>query len=197
MQQIQQWKEQALEGIETAREKVIQFWKPLNIREKWILGVAGTSFASLLFYVLLSQTWAWVGSRIQGEQISEREIRQVQRLVEDLMSHRMEIRRYERLRLEKGENFNLESYIRDQANQLGLSIRSLEPIQPTTPLVGPEEEYLELKLELQSPLAGSLRLLDQLESILGVRVVTLSMKPNFSDRSQVEVTAGIAHRSQP
>ncbi|TVQ80413.1 MAG: hypothetical protein EA369_02705 [Bradymonadales bacterium] len=194
MEKLQALRERLQELFEVTKERLVEFWKPLNPREKMIVGGAVAIFCSALLIFVASQSLQWISRSVAGPRVDISEVEQIRRIVSELGASQMEIRRFERMRAEMGDDFNFREHLETEARRAGLQIRDLQAARPSTPLVGPDEEFYELQLDLQSPLPASLRFLNSLDQTLGIRVVGLRVKPSFADRQRAEVRAEIAYR---
>ena len=177
-----------LELINEWQEKVRQYWITLNPREKILLSSVAGVMCLLLVLAVGKQIFGAVFERAaQAEQV-QANIGTIDRLSKKLRKQQGSLLSYERLRRLRGDNFDLIAEIRKNAPLYGADIKKLAPTRAKK-ATEEDAEWIELELGGSTTLSAAVKLLESIERPLGVRIVELSMKPQFSNKSQFEVTA--------
>jgi hypothetical protein len=184
-----------LEKAQDLQEKARQFWMTLNMREKILLSIIAGFMSVLVVAAVVKQGAGLVFERASQAEQTVQNIGKIERLAKKLIQQRGPLLRYERLRAKRGDNFDAISFIKTQASKFGAEVKK---VSPTRPKEASEEnlEWIELQLGGQTSLSAAMKLLESIEEPLGVRIVELSIKPQFSKKSQLEVTALITNAKE-
>lgn len=190
---LKQIRDQIFEQAEAAREQLRSFWAGLAPRERLILSVA----SGLLGLVLISFSAKQIGSLFLSsdfdlEQNLE-DARRIQSLVAELKNGRFQARRYDRLKEQRPASFQIESFLATQAQTFGLQIREVRPRRINSANAAQSNEKLfEVDIAKGASLDASLRFLESVEEVIGVRLVELRIRPEFEDASQLDVSFVVA-----
>lgn len=189
---ITQWREKVQEPLEELQERLRQQWLSLNSRERLILSIlAGVMCLLLSILVIKEATTFFFRSELQAQN-NLKNIEKIQRISQDLLSQRSDITRYDRLLDRRGEGFKISTFIEDEAKKYGIVIAKMAPVKAQVDDKAPEQEWVEVQLKDVS-LDSVMKFLQSVEEMLGIRMVELSIKPQFSDSTKLEVTTIFAN----
>ena len=181
------------EHFELWQDQARQHWTKLNQREQIILGAAGSIFAmALLVFSLRLLSGLFSSPVFQTEQALD-DIQKIQSMIGELRTLRLQVRLFDRQTDQKAADFQVTGYLEEQAQKFGLKIEELKPTRAKSSLVSDEDELFEFSLGKEVSLDQSLKFLEAVEAPLGLRLLSLQMKPNFTDPNKLEVRATIAH----
>lgn len=174
--------------LDTLREKLQSFWSELAPREKLILIVAG-SLAGFLAVIFLGQQLGQIILRSgPSAQTTYADSKEALRYISELKNQRFQAQRFDRLKTQRAENFNLEEFLQKNSKLYGLQVESILPKKiASSKEVDPSDKLFEVKLKSGSSLDASLRFLNQIEEILGLRILELNMAPQFDDPTKLNV----------
>jgi|GEM_PF-5989726 len=187
------WKEKILEKFELLQDQARTTWSNLNKREKIILSSALGLLALTLFAFLIKQFSAFLLSPGFSLEANLKEIHHIQYTVRELKDLRMDARRFDRLQMQQSSNFQLNSFIEQEAQTYRVTLKEIKPTRAKSSLAKEKDELYEIQLDPSTSLEASLRFLSGVESALGVRILNLNMKPNYTDPTKLEVQAVIAY----
>lgn len=185
---LRRLKEKILENFEVYQEQFRGWWSKLAFREKVILGSASGLLGLVLLLAGAQQGFELLSSAFGRVDLAER-LTQVQSQVNRILQLQSQANRYDQLRGGLSDEFNFETEVNRRASRLGLNIDALRPSSTKSLLAEESSRLYEIRFSKETNLDRSLRFLDDLQSILGVRLINLRMKPGFQDRSQFEVEA--------
>ncbi|PIR22700.1 MAG: hypothetical protein COV44_05975 [Deltaproteobacteria bacterium CG11_big_fil_rev_8_21_14_0_20_45_16] len=187
------FRDRLFEQFELRQDQARQQWSKLNQREQIILGAAGSVFALALLVFSLRLLGGLFSSPVfQTEQALD-DIQKIQSMIGELRSLRLQVRLFDRQADQKTEDFQVTRYLEEQAQRFGVKIEELKPTRAKSSLVSDEEELFEFNLGKEVSLDQSLKFLEAVEAPLGLRLLSLQMKPNYTDPNKLEVRATIAH----
>lgn len=185
-----------LEQIEPYQDKIKDYWNALSQREKIIAGITGAVFALAVVYSIGTQLVGVVSSLRFDSQNAQEQIADIQALAARVQNYKREATRYERLVQRRGENFQVNSFVENAARRSGVSIKSISPQRVRSGGAEEGAELYNLELESGATLEASLRFLKDLEEVIGLKILTLSMKTDFTDASKLEVKASLSFRKE-
>ena len=174
--------------IDALREKLQSFWSELAPREKLILIVAG-SLAGFLAVIFLGQQLGQIILKSgPSAQATYSDSKEVLRYVSELKNQRFQAQRFDRLKTQRAENFNLEEFLQKNSKLYGLQVESVLPKKiASSKEADPTDKLFEVKLRSGSSLDASLRFLNETEEVLGLRILELNMAPQFDDPTKLNV----------
>jgi type II secretory pathway component PulM len=187
------WKEKIVEPLEDWQEKARQQWLSLNPRERLILSGLASVMTLLLMALFIKEATGFFFRQTSMAENNFKNIERIQRLSDELLQQKVEISRYDALKEKRGEDFKLSSYIEAEAARVGISITKMAPTKVKSGKDSGEEDWVEVQLSRDTTLSPLLKFLAGVEQGLGVRIVELSVKPDFTNPSKLEVTAIIAN----
>lgn len=189
---LQRWREKVWEPSVELFERARQQWLQLKPRERVILSVLGGTAAALLGFIVIR---SFFGILLQSSFIARQNIDNIERLrttAEQLVQQRGLMLKYERLRSERPQNLDLQSFVRSKAQEMGVQVDQVNVVKPPT---GEETElFLQIVLSSMTPLNSGVQYLDQLHRTLGLRIVDLKITTDFAKPGQVSMNATIAGR---
>ncbi len=198
MKLIQKFREQFQEPFEEYQEKARQFWLTLAPREKIIISVlTGILGVLIVVFVVKESTSLLISASSTAERNMENAER-IQRLAAELSDQRMELQRYTQLDQKRGgENFSLTGFLNAQAAEAGVTVAKVSSTRPRvtagkTESADEAEEWVEVQFGKGAALEPTMRFLSEAEEALGVRLVELTIKPDFAEPNKLDVTAVFA-----
>jgi hypothetical protein len=179
--------------LEVIRDRCQSFWISLAPREKLILIIAGSlaGFFSIVFVgQLLGRLILESGPSVQDRYVDSKE---VIRYISELRGQRFQVQRYDRLKSQRLESFDLEDFLSRESKSFGLELESVVAKRmPSGTSIEASEKLFSVKLKSGASLDGGLRFLSKVEDILGLRILELSMAPQFDDPSKLNISFEIA-----
>lgn len=188
---IQRFKDKWSDTRTDLQEKLSQFWQNLQPRERLLLSITvGTTTFLLLLFFIKNTISVFYDQSTKAEK-NYASYSKIQQLAEEMIKQKPLLLRYERLRAKRDENFNTTNFIQQQAANAGVTLTQISPTRPRGTKETENTEWFELKMGEGSTLPSALKLLQSIEEVLGMKVVEISVKPQFSDPTQLDVTAVI------
>jgi type II secretory pathway component PulM len=188
------WKEKIVEPLDDLQERARLAWSGLAPREKLILSILGSVFGLLLVIFLLKESVAFFSRHETEMEQNAVAIQEIQGLTERLAKQRLELSLYERLKNRRPSPFSLNNFLESEARKVGVSLQKTAPTKSRAEEGAAEEEWMEIQLATGVSLDMAMKYLALVEEPLGVRIVELTMKPQFTDPSKLDVVAIIAAR---
>jgi len=190
------WREKILEPFEELQERARQQWLTLAPRERLIVSVLASTMVLLLSILIIKEAFTFFSHH--ENQVSESliNIGEIQALASELSKQRSDLVRYERLRNRRDKDFKLTTFLESEAQKFSVVIDKMNPTKARTTEKDPSEDWVELKLGSNSNLDSVLKFFQGVEEPLGLRVVELAIKPQFTDPTKLEVTATIAAKKE-
>lgn len=186
-------KEKLVDQLIQLKAKALESWESFNQREKIILSVAAAAFfITLSFYSIKVVSSVFMNSGWH-ENASASDLRLIQDTVQKLQSLRYEATQFDRLLSRQGKDFQMETFLENQARQHGVSLKSVKPSRAKSASAKSKDEFFEIELQNGSSLSASLKFLESVDDVLGLRILSLEMKPDFKDSSKLNVNARIAY----
>lgn len=184
-------KEKLFENFEVYQEQVRVWWTKLAPREKIIL-ISASSLLVLVLTLALGQQVVRIVSEGFSRKDMAQQLSQVESQLQRVKQLQRQANRYDSLMGAIDEGFQFEDEAQKRARRSGLELDSVKPSASKSLLASPEDKLFELKVSKGTSLDQSLRFLDSLESVLGVRMISLNMKPSFKNQSNFEIAAVFA-----
>jgi len=184
------------EPLADVQDKVRQYWVTLNPRERIILSVLAGVMSLLVVAVVIKQSVGFVFNQASQAEDTLKNITKIQRLSETWIQQRGELLRYERMRGRRGDNFDLIPFINDLASKYGTTVTKISPTRPSSATKDMKADWVEVKLGGTTSLSSAMKLLRSIEEPLGVRIHELTIKPQFSDKTKVEVRALVVNLTE-
>lgn len=186
------WKEKFAEPIEELQERARQQWLTLKPTERLIISVLAAILALLTAILIVKEAFTFFSRHETQVQESLENINEIQKLSAEISDQRMNLREYDRLKSRRGETFKINSFLETEGQRLGVAIEKVSPTKSRSSEKGSDEEWYEIKLGKNTTLDMAIRYLQAVQEPLGVRLIDLSMKPQFTDPTHLEVIAVIA-----
>ncbi len=187
-----QWREKMIEPMDELQEKARQQWQSFAPRERLILTILAALMSLSLSVLVLKEGYSFYSGHANQVETNFKNVDKIQSLISELKSQRSSLLKYERLSTKIGPDFDLNSYMQSQATKFGVSLTKTAPTRPKTGSDNSKEEWLEIQMAPTS-LDSAIRFLESVEESLGIRLVELSVKPQFADPSKLDITAIWAH----
>jgi hypothetical protein len=189
-------KDKISQTIDGLQDQAQSAWANFSKRERIILGSAAGLFAVALLALALK----FLGGFISGSQFDSaktmKEVHEIQKLISELKSLKFKADQFDRKSKQKGEKFTMTKHIEDKAKRFRVTVKGVKPTRATSSLTEEGDELFEVQLASGSSLDDSLRFLDAVEDPIGVRIISMSMKPNFTDPSKFDVKFRVAHTKE-
>lgn len=193
IQKLKVFREKFTEKFEETHEKLRAQWMSFSPREKMVVSIMA-GVMGLLVCALIIKEGATLVSRVSSQ--SERNlenIEKIQVLLRDLSAQKADLMKYERLRGKRGETFDLQKFLVEEATRYGANLEKSLPTRALSP-DGKEiknEDWVEVTLK-DASLDATLKFLSSIEDTLGLKVMELKMKPQFADPTKFEVVTLIS-----
>lgn len=188
------WKEKIAEPWDELQEKLRAQWAALAPRERLILSVLGSVFAILLSVLLIKEAFTFFNRHETKAESDLLNISEIQKLSSELSTQRNELNRYESLRRKRGEPFQINQFFESQARDFNVNLDKISPAKPRGE--ASDEEWVEVRLGKSTTLSSALKFLKSAEEAIGVRLVDLEMKPQFTDMTKLDVVAIFAIKQE-
>ena len=193
MTMIARWRDKMAEPLDEWQEKIRQQWLSLNPKERLVL-----SILAVIMFLLIAALAAKEGAGFFLRQAGKAEnnyknIERIQRLSDELLRQRADISRYEMLKTKRGDSFKLSGFLEDEASKAGVVISKMAPTKVKATSDYGEEEWVEVQFSKETNLDSLLKFLSHVEEGLGVRLVELSIKPDFTNPTKLEAVVTVAN----
>lgn len=189
---IPHWREKIVEPLEELQERLRQQWLSLNARERLILSILAGFMCLLLSALVIKEATTFFFRSEFEAQNNLKNIERIQRISQDLLSQRSDIARYDRLKEKRGETFKFSNFIESEAKKFGIGIAKMAPVKAAVDDKAPEQEWVEVQLK-DANLDALMKFFQSAEEMLGVKIVEMNIKPQFSDSTKLEATAIFAN----
>ncbi len=186
------WRDKVVERFEDLQERARQQWMTLAPRERLIVSVMASLLVVLLSVLVVKEVFTFFSRHDRAVQASLENIGSIQSLSAEISAQRTQLIQFDRLRNMRGAEFQLNSFLENQARQFALSVEQINPTKVRTPNPSAEEDWVEVKLAKDVRLDGVLKWLRAIEEPLGIRIIDLQIKPQFADPTKLEVSAVVA-----
>lgn len=186
------WREKIAEPLDELQERARQQWMTLAPRERMILSVLASVFSLLLAILLVKEAFTFFSRHEDQVAESLSQITEIQKLSAEISRQRDGLGQYERLLARRDQDFKLNTFLETEARKFGVTVEKISPTKARLQEGDPEQEWVEVRLGKETSLDNSLKFLKSLEEPIGVRLVDLQIKPQFTDPTKLEVIATVA-----
>ncbi|MBN8555981.1 MAG: type II secretion system protein M [Deltaproteobacteria bacterium] len=193
MTMILRWRDKIAEPLDEWQEKIRQQWISLNPRERMVLSILAAIMVLLIAALIIKEGAGFFLRQAGKAENNYKNIERIQRLSDDLLKQRADISRYEMLKTKRGESFKLSSFLEGEASKSGIVISKMAPTKVKAISDYGDEEWVEIQFSKETNLDSLLKFLTRAEEGLGVRLVELSIKPDFANPTNLEVIATVAN----
>lgn len=190
------WREKIVEPLDELQERARQQWLTLAPRERLIVSVLASVMIALLGILVVKEAFTFFSRHENQVSESIQNITEIQNLASEISKQRVDLIRYERLRNKRDKDFKLSPFLESEARKFSVSIEKISPTKARTTEKDPAEEWVELKLGKDTTLDSALKFFQGVEEPLGLRIIEMSIKPQFADPTKLEVTAIIAGKKE-
>lgn len=196
MNWTQIWREKIVEPLDELQERGRQQWMTLNPRERLIVSVLASVMVVLVAVLVVKEAFTFFSKHENQVQSMMDHIGEIQKLAGEISKQRSDLVKYERLRNKRGNDFKLSTFLEGEARRYNVAIEKLSPTKPKTTEKDSDEEWVEVKLAKETTLDAALKFLQAAEEPIGVRLVELEIKPQFTDPTKLDVLAIVASRKE-
>lgn len=195
MDAVKRFRDRFSEPLEDLQERARSYWLGLAPRERLILSILGGLTALLFTALLLKETFGFFLGHEHMTESNLKNVSRIQTLAGELATQRADMMKYERLLSRRPSPFKLSTYVESEAQKYGIGVSKAAPSKaPANASEG--EEFLEITLSSGVGLDRLLKMLQSLEETLGVRLVELTIKPEFADPTKLNVVFTIAGKAE-
>ncbi len=197
IQKLKQFKDKTVERFEEVQEKFRAQWLAFSPREKMIVSSLVGVLTLLIIALVVKETSGLLTKVSSQAEMNFNNIEKIQNLLRDLTLQRGDLMKYERLRGKRGSEFDLQKYIQQEAARYGATVAK---ISPTRALAADgneikDEDWAEVQLK-DATLDSALKLLSSVEETLGLKVISLNIKPQFADPTKLDITTVISNTKE-
>jgi type II secretory pathway component PulM len=196
MNWTQMWREKIVEPLDELQERGRQQWMTLNPRERLIVSALASVMVVLIAVLVVKEAFTFFSKHENQVQSMMDHIGDIQKLAGEISRQRSDLVKYERLRNKRGNDFKLSTFLEGEARRYNVAIEKLSPTKPKTTEKDADEEWIEVKLAKETTLDAALKFLQAAEEPIGVRLVELEIKPQFTDPTKLDVLAIVASRKE-
>jgi len=161
-----------------------------------IVSVLASVMIVLLGVLVVKETVTFFSRHENQVQAMMDHIGEIQKLSSEISKQRSDLIRYERLRNRRGQDFKLSTFLESEARKYNVVLEKVGPTKPRNPDDAAEEEWVEVQLGKDTTLDAALKFFQSAEEPIGVRLVELQMKPQFTDPTKLDVTAIMAAKKE-
>ena len=190
------FKEKIQEPAEELQERLRQQWLSLNTRERLILSSLASLVVLLLSVLIIKEAFSFFSRHENRVQETMNSIGDIQELSAEIGRQKIELGRYERLKAKRGSDFKIASFLENESRKFGVTVEKASPTKSKSTTATADEDWMELKLGKDTNLDAALKFLQSIEEPLGVRIVELTIKPQFADPTKLEVLAIVAAQKE-
>lgn len=190
------WNEKLAEPLEEIQERLRQHWLSLAPRERMIVSILGSVLLFLLAVLLVKEAYTFFSRHENQITESMSQMTDIQQLSAELSRQRNDLSQFERLRSRRSEDFKLSTFLETEARKYGVTLEKVSPTKPRDVDVAKEEDWMEVRLAKDTTLDNALKFLRSVEEVLGVRLIDLQIRPQFTDPTKLEVIATVASRKE-